>query len=136
MYIVPIALRPRGRDIQQVWVLLERNGTHLMTVDTVGNSPVSAAREFADANGLVLSSEPVESGTLVFLPVDIDATDFSSFYTWREVLPGTVPSKEVWRQFVWASDSLDVNLLLNTILIGDPDHTVYSVLNAYLKPNR
>lgn len=94
MYIVPIALRPRGRDIQQVWVLLERNGTRLMTVDTVGNSPVSAAREFADANGLVLSSEPVESGTLVFLPVDIDATDFSSFYTWREVLPGTVPSKE------------------------------------------
>jgi len=99
MYIVPIATRARGSDIQQVWLLLERNG-------------------------------------LIFLPVDCDKTDMSSFYSWREVLPGTVPSKEVWRQFVWASDSLDVNLLLNSILIGDPEHSVYSVLNAYLKANR
>jgi hypothetical protein len=136
MYIVPIATRARGSDIQQIWLLLERNGTHLMSVDTIGNSPVSSAEQFADANGLVLSSEPFESHGLIFLPVDCDKTDMSSFYSWREVLPGTVPSKEVWRQFVWASDSLDVNLLLNSILIGDPEYSVYSVLNAYLKANR
>jgi hypothetical protein len=106
-----------------------------MSLDA-GSTPVEAALEFADGNGLALSGKPIQMGTLVFLPVDMGRTDFSAFYSWREVPPGTVPSKEVWRQFTWVSDSLDVNTLLNQIVIGDPDHTVYSVLNAYLKTNR
>lgn len=129
-------MRNRATDIKQVWVLLERNGTHLMSLDAGSTPPLEAALQFADGNGLALSGQPIQAGKLVFLPVDMGRTDFSAFYSWREVLPGTVPSKEVWRQFTWVSDSLDVNTLLNQIVIGDPDHTVYSVLNAYLKNNR
>jgi hypothetical protein len=128
MYIVPIALHKRSPDTKQMWVLLERNGTHLMSLEAG-----SGAREFADGNGLALTGDPIQVGELMFLSVDMTQTDFSAFYSWREVVPGTVPPKEVWRQFTWVSDSLDVNTLLNEIIIGDPDHTVYSVLNAYLK---
>lgn len=134
MYIVPIALYDRNPDVKQIWVLLERNGTHLMTMDVV-DSPLDAGREFAESNGLILSSDPIEHGSLLFLPVDWSQTDVSAFYTWREVLPGTTPPKEVWRQFVWVSDSLNVNSLLGEIVVGEPDHSVYSVLDAYLKAN-
>jgi len=128
MYIVPIAVHKRTPDVKQIWVLLERNGTHLMFLDSG-----SDAREFADGNGLALTGDPIQIGDLMFLPVDMRQTDFSGFYSWREVVPGTVPPKEVWRQFTWVADSLDVNILLNQIVIGEPEHTVYSVLNAYLK---
>lgn len=130
MYIVPIAIRERSPSVKQIWVLLERNGAHLMSLE-----PGTDARQFADVNGLVLASDPVNAGGLVFLPVDISRTDMSSFYSWREVVPGTVPSKEVWRQFVWVSDSLDVNKLLNDIVVGEPEHTVFSILRTYLKTN-
>lgn len=121
--------------MKQVWALLERNGTHLMTLDSTDGTPIDAAREFAESNGLALSAEPIQEGSLIFLPVDRRRTDFSAFYSWREVPPGTTPPKEVWRQFVWVSESLDVNILLDQIVLGEPEHTVYSVLNAYLKTN-
>ena len=128
MYIVPIAMRNRSSTVKQIWVLLDRNGTHLMSLDTG-----SSAQEFAEANGLALLGKPQEIGEIVFLPIDMERTDFSAFYSWREVPPGTVPSKEVWRQFTWVSELLDVNPLLNKIVLGEPAHTAYSVLNAYLK---
>ena len=130
MYIVPIGVCERSPTVKQIQVLLERNGTHLMTLEGDG---LDAAVEFAEANGLVLSSEPFQDGSLVFLPVDLKRTDFSCFYTWREVLPGTVPAKEVWRQFTWVSDALNVNTLLSELVVGTPGHTIYSVLDAYLK---
>jgi len=130
MYIVPIAIRERSASVKQIWILLERNGSHLISLESGTD-----AHQFADLNGLVLASEPVNAGPLTFLPVDMDRTDMSSFYSWREVVPGTVPSKEVWRQFVWVSDSLDVNKLLNDIVVGEPDHTVFSILRTYLKTN-
>lgn len=133
MYIVPIGVHERSPTVKQIRVLLERNGTHLISLE---GPPVDAATEFAEANGLILSSEPFQDGSLVFLPVDLERTDFSCFYSWREVLPGTVPAKEVWRQFTWVSDTLNVNTLLNEVVIGNHEHTVYSVLNAYLKTNR
>jgi hypothetical protein len=136
MYVVPIALHKMAADVKQIWVLLERNGTHLMSLDLGGNTPLTAAREFADTNGIALDGDPIHLEDLVFLRVDTSRTDFSAFYTWREVLPGTVPWKEVWRQFTWVSDSLDVNTFLNEIRIGEPEHSVYSVLNAYLKTNQ
>ena len=132
MYIVPFAVHNRSGNVKQIWVLLERNGTHLVSLD-VDDTPVNAALEFAEANGIALSSQPFQDGSLVFLPVDIHKTDFSAFYSWREVPPGTVPAKEVWRQFTWVSDSLNVNTLLNEILLGDPKYTAFTVLNAYLK---
>jgi hypothetical protein len=136
MYIAPIAVHDKGAGVKQIWILLERNGTHLMTLDSGHGTPLSSALEFAESNGIALSGDPVQRDSLVFLPVDMRRTDFSAFYSWREVLPGTTPPKEVWRQFVWVSDSLDVNPLLDQIVIGEPDHTVYGVVNAYLKTNQ
>jgi len=137
MYIVPIAVHDRSPSAKQIWVLLERNGTHLISLDAAAaDTPVNAALEFAQSNEIALDGEPIQVGDLIFLRVNIHKTDFSAFYSWREVLPGTTPSKEVWRQFVWVSDSLDINTLLNEIVIGEPAHTVYSTLNAYLKTNR
>lgn len=121
-------MRNRSSTVKQIWILLDRNGTHLMSLDTG-----SSAQEFAEANGLALLGKPQEIGEIVFLPIDMERTDFSAFYSWREVPPGTVPSKEVWRQFTWVSELLDVNTLLNQIVLGEPAHTAYSVLNAYLK---
>jgi len=131
MYIVPIAVYNRSPGVKQVWALLERNGTHLISLDDA--EPVNAALEFAEANGIVLDSDPFQADSVVFLPVDLYKTDLSSFYSWREVLPGTIPAKEVWRQFTWVSDSLNVNTMLNEIVLGDAEHTVYSILKAYLK---
>ena len=133
MYIVPLAIKQRAPGVRQVFALLERNGTYMISLEATQATAIEAGIEFADLNGLALSAKPVQLDTLVFLPVDIDRTDFSAFYSWREVLPGTVPSKEVWRNFIWVSDSLNVNSQLNEIRIGDPHHTVYSVLTAYLK---
>jgi len=133
MYIVPIAVRNRGQGLKQVWALLERNGNHLISLDVNEEGPELAAKDFAELNGLSLTREPVHVDDLVFLSIDTHSTDFSNFYSWREVAPGTVPQKEVWRQFLWAPDSLSVNTLLNEIQIGGPNHTVYSVLNTYLK---
>jgi len=133
MYIVPIAMHNRGSGLKQVWALLERNGNHLISLDVSEEGPELAAKGFAELNGLSLIKGPVHVNGLVFLSVDTRTTDFSNFYSWREVAPGTVPQKEVWRQFVWAPDSLNVNTFLNEIQIGEPNHTVYSVLNTYLK---
>jgi len=132
MYIVPLAVHERSPGVKQIFALLERNGTYMISLDSA-ESPIQAGRQFAELNGLVLLAQPMTVGDLVFLPVDIRRTDFSSFYSWREVLPGTAPSKEVWRQFIWVSDSLNINTQLNQILIGGPGHTVYSVVSAYLK---
>ena len=129
-------MHDRSPGVKQIWILLERNGTHLITLDSGDSTPVNAGLEFAEANGLVLSGEPSQRESLLFLPVDMRRTDFSGFYSWREVLPGTTPPKEVWRQFVWVSDSLDVNPLLDQLVIGESEHTVYSVVNAYLKTNQ
>jgi hypothetical protein len=133
MYIVPIAIRQRCPGVKQVFALLERNGTYMISVDATQGTAIEAGLEFAELNGLALSAQPLQADGIIFLPVDIHRTDFSAFYTWREVLPGTAPSKEVWRQFIWVSDSLNVNTLLNQISIGHPDHTAYSVLTTYLK---
>lgn len=132
MYIVPIAVRERAPGVKQVSILLERNGTHLMSLDFTGNSPIHAAKEFAEANGLALESEPVHAESLIFLPVDSSRTDFSAFYSWREVPPGTIPSKEVWRSFVWVTENLGVNICLQQIILAEPAHSVYSLLTTYL----
>lgn len=133
MYILPLAVHRRSATVKQVWMLLERNGTHLISLD--GGDPIQGANEFAEGNGLALSAPPFRIHDVVYLPVDYRRTDLSAFYNWREVAPGTVPPKEVWRQFVWVADSLDVNTLLDQIVIGEPGLSVYRVLDAYLKEN-
>ena len=83
MYIVPVAVYDRSPGVKQISIMLERNGTHLMTLDSVDGSPVNAALEFAESNGILLSADAVQRESLIFLPVDIRRTDFSAFYTWR-----------------------------------------------------
>jgi hypothetical protein len=133
MYILPLAVVNRSAAVKQVSALLERNGTHMISLE--GGDPIQAANEFVETNGLALTAPPFRIDNIVYVPVDPRRTDFSAFYSWREVAPGTVPPKEVWRQFVWVADSLDVNTLLDQIVIGEPGLSVYRVLNAYLKAN-
>ena len=133
MYVAPIAVHTKDTDIRQVWMMLERNGTHLISLDATEATAEAEGAAFAAVNDLALMATPRRLGDIVFLPVDMKRTDFNLFYTWREVPPGTVPSKEVWRSFVWLSDSLGVNSFLNETVIAGPEHTVFSVLTAHLK---
>lgn len=135
MYIVPVLYTARpGTDLKQIWLFLERNGTHLIELDD--GEPVKAAKEFLETNGMTAAAEPIVVGDMVFMGIDPTSNDINSFYTWKEVPAGTIPSKEVWRSFLWLSangvDPLGVNRLLDTITLSDK-HTVFSVLSSYLK---
>lgn len=137
MYIVPVLIgtaRPSG--IQQYWLFLERNGTHLIQLDATPADAVDAAKSFADANDICLLGEPVLTGNLVFVTVDASKTDLTGFYSWREVPTGTIPSKELWRPFLWVSsndsaDPLGVNKMLDGIAIAEAPHTVSRVISAF-----
>lgn len=129
MYIVPVFHSPlKSSSIQQTWLFLERNGNHLIEIESI-----AAAEAFAQENGLILSAAPYLRGDLIFLPVDPVATALQDFYTWREIVPGSVPLKEAWRSFLWAEEELGVNRYLEEVVIGEPNHTVYSVLESYFE---
>jgi hypothetical protein len=131
MYLVPILQQAQaGSDLQKVWIFLERNGNHLIEIDGI-----DAAKTFASENAISLLEEPRQIGEYIYIHVDSTTKDLNLFYTWREAAPGT-PVKEVWRPFLWISDKnradpLGVNILLDTISLGEPTHTAYSVLNTW-----
>ena len=139
MYIVPVLVSSKpNTDLKQVWLFLERNGNHLIHLDATNETVVAVAKEFLATNEMASIGEPVTVGDIVFVSIDPSSKELSSFYTWREVAPGTIPSKEVWRPFLWlsysdSSDPLGVNRLLDTISLTDQGHSVYSVLSSYLK---
>ncbi len=142
MYILPILVKSRSssnsqNELRQFWLFLERNGNHLIQLES-SEDPVSDAKEFLSTNGMQALGEPNVVGNIVFVTIDPNSKDLSSFYTWREVAPGTVPSKEVWRPFLWLSysdnvDPLGVNRLLDTISLAEDGHTAFSVVSSYLK---
>ncbi len=143
MYIIPVVeSRKSGASehLRQFWLFLERNGTHLIETEaTDADAAVAAAQEFFEQNELSPSAEPFCIGDLVFAPVDATDKDLAAFYTWAETPPGTIPSREVWRPFLWASspDQVDpwgVNKLLDGIILSGANHTAFSVLRAYLSP--
>ena len=121
MFIVPvISIKRPSTDLTQIWLFLERNGSHLIQLDATPQTALTVAKDFLSANELFLKGEPIIAGELVFVTIDSEITDIQSFYTWREVPVGTVPAKEVWRSFLWFSindntDPLGVNQLLQTI---------------------
>jgi hypothetical protein len=123
MFIVPYLARQLPNGLQQVWLFLERNGTHLIEIDA------STAAAYAATNGL--GAGPIKQvGDLLFLPVSIDEPGLAEFYSWREVVPGTLPLKEVWRPFIWsAATDLGVNGLLQDIQLSQT-HTAFSVLST------
>lgn len=139
MYILPIlVLSKPNTNLKQIWLFLERNGNHLIQLEATNESALVAAGEFLKLNEMESIGEPIIIGDIVFASIDPSSKELSSFYTWREVPPGSIPSKDVWRSFLWlsysdSSDPLGVNRLLDTISLTDKGHNVYSVLSSYLK---
>ncbi len=100
MFVIPILERTlQQREVytlKQFWMLLERNGTHLIEV-----ADAAGAREFAETNGLEILRERLWADCL-FLEIR-QTPSLAEFYTWDETPPGTQPMREVWRPFLWAS---------------------------------
>jgi len=140
MYILPILVKSTthsnsNSELKQIWLFLERNGNHLIQLDS--QDPM-AAKDFLATNDMHALGEPVILGDIAFVTIDPKSKDLSSFYTWREVVPGTIPSKELWRPFLWLShadnlDPLGVNRLLDTISLAEEGHSAFSVVSSYLK---
>jgi len=136
MFIVPVLYKSRATELQQLWIFLERNGTHLIELTATAENAIDAAKEFLTTNEMTGVGQPIIVGDLVFVEIDPASKDMASFYTWREVPPGTIPSKEVWRSFLWLSskenvDPFGVNRLLDSISLAEPSHSAFSVLTAY-----
>ena len=136
MYVVPILAGTfRPPDIYQYWLFLERNGTRLIQIDATPDTAVVMAKGFAYINEIHIIGEPVVSGDIIYLVVDSANMDLNAFYYWREVTAGTIPSKELWRPFVWISsegggDTLGINKLLDNICLGEAHHTAYRLIAA------
>lgn len=119
MYVVPYISKPL-KSCTQVWLFLERNGTHLIDVDD--------AAAFAIENGLADDPTIEISGDLAYLRIDSDRPGLSSFYSWEEVVPGTIPAKELWRPFIWLPGT--EHLLAETRLSAN--HTALTVIEGIL----
>jgi hypothetical protein len=140
MYIVPIiSISLKNPGLSQYWLFLERNGTHLIPIEaTEAADAIAYAKDFYSAHALTQAAEPFCVGDLVFAPVDASTQDLASFYSWKEVAPGTTPPKEAWRTFMWfstpdMSDPWGVNRMMDTIAVADATkHTVFSVLSAFI----
>jgi len=136
MYILPYIQIHKKSGVQQFWLFLERNGTHLIEIDTL--EPASAieyATEFLETNELLAAAKPFCIGNIVYCPIDSTTPSLSNFYTWKETPSGTIPPREVWRAFIWmssneSSDPWGVNHLMGSTLVSDTKdgHTVYSIL--------
>jgi hypothetical protein len=128
MYLVPVVVQAWDSSLLSLWLLLERNGSHLIEVASEGD-----AKTFLVENGL--SKEPTLVEALpgvLFAPVSPREVDLAAFYSWREVAPGTIPAKEVWRNFLWTrqDEVLGVNIHLNELQVS-PNHSIYQILKAY-----
>jgi hypothetical protein len=142
MYLLPY-VRATGAGgsaapaVQQIWLFLERNGTHLLSVEGVAEGDVAAgtaaALEFAAVNELsVVGAGATLVADVVLLEIDPTDKDLASFYSWKEVAPGTTPPCELWRPFLWIrDDELGVNKQLEEIRLGPgAGHTAAALLTA------
>ena len=140
MFIVPFICMPvRAQGLRQIWVFLERNGNHLIEIDTsTPEEAIQHAKEFTELNGFVLAEEPFCHENTVYCSISPNTPDLAHCYTWKETPPGTTPAREVWRPFLWAFseegvDPWGVNRLMESIGLSDHGHTAYSVLKDALK---
>ena len=122
MFIAPILFGKQSGDITMVWVFLERNGTHLIAVDGLAD-----AKEFLDQNGFKYTS--LTKNGDVFYAMISSETDLTQFYTWTEVQPGTIPTRELWRPFIWTSSSEGTNEFLKTISLA-PSIDTYTLIST------
>ena len=138
MFLLPyVKLPPREVGIQQLWLFLERNGTHLIEIDVADVSgAIQHATEFLEMNGLDLSGEIFYANDIVFCSIEPSCRTLVDCYTWAETPSGTTPAREVWRSFLWISspdksDPWGVNSAMTAIPLS-PAHTAHSVLQAIL----
>jgi len=131
MFVIPILAIPMQKmtavNIVQIWMFLERNGTHAIYVDDV-----EGALAFAKENGFPLVSAPLVANDMIFLFVDPSCKELASFYAWSEIQPNDMPMKEVWRPFLWVKGSEDLwgtIQYLNDIKVS-PTASVYDAINA------
>ena len=129
MFVIPVLAVPLQNviNIVQVWMFLERNGTHAIEVDGLED-----ALSFASQNGFDVLGEPAVRGDIIFLLIDPKCKELGSFYTWSEITPNQQPMKEVWRPFLWvkaAEDLWGTNQYLNEIMLTK-DRSVYNVVSA------
>ena len=139
MYLLPYIILPeRMPGLQQIWLFLERNGTHLIDIDRETEDDAKLfAQEFVELNEFKLSGELSVVDSIVFCPIDISTKSLADHYTWKETALGAVPPKELWRTFIWISatdktDPLNVNNLMGGISLSEKSHTAYSVLKNIL----
>ena len=115
MLLIPMVrrliIKTADTTIWQIWLLLERNGTHTMSVGSA-----EEADAFAAENGLTIVKRWIE-GDSIFL--DIATTpSLAEFYTWSEIAPGQQPMREVWRPFVWSAPDMGSNEALDALDLG------------------
>jgi hypothetical protein len=105
MYIVPIVYKEIETNSKYSLIkcalLLDRNGTSCISNNT-------NLEEFCKTNELVIIGEPITINDIVFVRINPEKTDLSTFYTWSEVAPASQPMKELWRYFIWNNDVDDV----------------------------
>ena len=137
MFLLPYVKLPnRAAGIQQVWLFLERNGTHLIEIDVADVSgAIDHATEFLALNGFVSTEIFCDNG-IVFCSIEPTCSALAECYTWKETPSGTTPVREVWRTFIWISsaeksDPWGVNSAMSEISLSDT-HTAYSVLKRIL----
>jgi hypothetical protein len=126
MYVIPILIQKVNESVQTCWILLERNGTACIQVNSV-----EEAVAFAAENEIVAAGPPLVKNNYVFIPVDSHRTYLPAFYSWGEVLPNEQPMREVWRAFIWRTpgDSWGTNTMLDSVRCS-PD-SVGQILNSY-----
>ena len=136
MYIVPIVQKEIHNSAKKVLIkcalFLDKNGTSCMTMDDS-----ISADSFCKANDLVMKGSPFERDGILFVNIDTEKTDMNSFYTWSEVLPNTLPMREVWRPFIWNNEPTDtwgVNSQLFSVECGEK-YNIGQILTAYFKTN-
>jgi len=109
----------------QAWILLEKGGTSIMSVDTA-----EEALLFAKENELHLTGSK-EDGDTIFLIVDRVNTRLNEFYSWGEANT-TGATMDLWRPFVWyIPKNPENNLYINLCHMDTP---FGEVLNTYFSP--
>ena len=123
MFIVPILFGKKSGHITMIWMFLERNGNHLISVDGLAE-----AKEFLDQNGFEYTSL-TKKDTIIYAMINPTA-DLRQFYTWAEVPPGTIPTKELWRPFIWSSVEHGTNEFLKSVQLA-PSIDAYTVVTHF-----
>ena len=139
MFIVPYIAKPLiCSNLKTIWLFLERNGNHLIDIGGTPTTAVQSAKEFLELNLLYCETEPYCIDNLIFAAINPTTSDLSTFYTWKETPPGTMPARELWRPFLWTTseanqDSWGVNSQMESIPLSGND-TAYSILTKLARP--